>query len=710
MSFVFGPVKYLPKTSGLEISYTVKLVTDLLTDIKLLFKVSNTLFEVLNAGSEAMPKEPPEVIPTEGLSFTSSDKNVEYKIIAKFIPGMETPNPDISLHVDHYVGECLKKHVQLFCQRYFINEMAPTLKPKTPVCGPDIGVDSTGKQYLIIEGDRSRLDEFVEELKMDDLLYDFSIIVTSNVTDMSELFKDFMNFDQDISKWDVSNVTNMDSMFEGASTFNRDLSVWETGMVASMCKTFKGAAVFTSDLSAWDVHCVSNMESMFEDATVFNSDLNSWNVCRVTTMKRMFADASGFGSGPDHDLDKWNTSNLTDITEMFKGAVAFNGKVGTWNTKGITNFTGVFMGAIVFNQEIGCWCTSNVTTMESMFDGAIAFNQYIGGWDTLLVENMDDMFNGSAFDQNISFWNVTSITSEPTEFGGVNADNKPLWGQAPRPLILTSKGMPESGTGGDGQFFNDIVGKKFYGPKSGGSWGDGVSYDGSIITGKDEPGMNVGCPGDIFVDICSNTFYGPKNAIGWGTESAAAKDIHSGMTPPENSLGMDGDYYINTEAKKIYGPKKDGVWENPITITETITVNNANPLEMNGETGDLWVNSTDKTIFGPKTMQGWGEPQDFFLFLALRPVNRGNFLEGSGVPKTTDGIDGDYYRNRLTNRLYGPKVSGEWPGSSVALSGEPEGPFESWLNDITTKAPLFISKYWLEIVFVLLIIGVIYYS
>jgi len=37
---------------------------------------------------------------------------------------------------------------------------------------------------------------------------------TSNVTDMSEMFNEASNFNQDISNWDTSNVTNMSDMFK----------------------------------------------------------------------------------------------------------------------------------------------------------------------------------------------------------------------------------------------------------------------------------------------------------------------------------------------------------------------------------------------------------------------------------------------------------------------------------------------------------------
>jgi len=57
---------------------------------------------------------------------------------------------------------------------------------------------------------------------------------TSNVTDMSELFKNLENFNEDISKWNTENVTTMDNMFDGATSFtNKDLSKWDVGKLIS---------------------------------------------------------------------------------------------------------------------------------------------------------------------------------------------------------------------------------------------------------------------------------------------------------------------------------------------------------------------------------------------------------------------------------------------------------------------------------------------
>jgi len=40
---------------------------------------------------------------------------------------------------------------------------------------------------------------------------------------MSNLFKDAVSFNEDISGWTHKNVTNMNNMFHGAAAFNQDI-------------------------------------------------------------------------------------------------------------------------------------------------------------------------------------------------------------------------------------------------------------------------------------------------------------------------------------------------------------------------------------------------------------------------------------------------------------------------------------------------------
>ena len=95
---------------------------------------------------------------------------------------------------------------------------------------------------------------------------------TSQVTDMSELFRGESAFNDDIGRWDVSSVTSMYRMFWAASSFNGDVSSWNVAKVSSMGAMFKDTR-FNGNLSVWDVSSVSDMSQMFESA-IFNSDIS----------------------------------------------------------------------------------------------------------------------------------------------------------------------------------------------------------------------------------------------------------------------------------------------------------------------------------------------------------------------------------------------------------------------------------------------------
>ena len=72
---------------------------------------------------------------------------------------------------------------------------------------------------------------------------------TSEVTDMSELFKDMEVFNDHISRWNLSNVTKIKGMFAGASNFDQSIGAWSTGNVKYMRSMFTGATAFNEDYS-----------------------------------------------------------------------------------------------------------------------------------------------------------------------------------------------------------------------------------------------------------------------------------------------------------------------------------------------------------------------------------------------------------------------------------------------------------------------------
>ena len=153
-------------------------------------------------------------------------------------------------------------------------------------------------------------------------------IITWNVsaiTDMTDLFMDSDDFNEDISGWDVSNVTNMSHMFYGCTTFNQPLNSWNVSNVTSMygmfrnCKNFNQPLGQVDDKPGWNVSKVQEMLSMFCGCKNFNQPLNSWDVSKVTCMGWMFAGCEKF----NQPLNNWNIYNVAQMEEMFKGATDF---------------------------------------------------------------------------------------------------------------------------------------------------------------------------------------------------------------------------------------------------------------------------------------------------------------------------------------------------------------------------------------------------
>ena len=264
-----------------------------------------------------------------------------------------------------------------------------------------------------------------------------SIWTISGVTDMSGLFKDYYDFNEDISGWNVSSVTNMYQMFNNANSFNQDIGSWDTGLVNNMSQMFSGSTNFNQDISSWNVSSVTNMSQMFNNASSFNNILGRWNVSSVTNMEYMFNNSIDF----NQSLYNWGITFSNDtgfpsskpnvnVTSMLNGTTSLqyyilNGDVSNdniykavtlhktnlteynyiykpislWNTSSIVDMSNLFQNYSTFNEDISEWIVTNVTNMSYMFNGATNFNYSISKWNTSNVSNMSHMFEGSNYNQ-----------------------------------------------------------------------------------------------------------------------------------------------------------------------------------------------------------------------------------------------------------------------------------------------------------------------
>jgi surface protein len=204
----------------------------------------------------------------------------------------------------------------------------------------DTGVIN-GITYTVV--DENTLREMVADER------DVTKVVTTKVTDMSELFFTYVDyqidsdFNQDISSWDVSNVTYMDGMFMLCYWFNQDISSWDVSSVTDMRSMFATAIAFNQPIGDWDVSSVTNMTYMFRGSGYFNQDISSWDVSNATSMRSMFSNSSF-----NQPIGDWDVGNVRNMISMFDGATYFNQTLSGWYVENVTS-------CAYFNRDTPQW-------------------------------------------------------------------------------------------------------------------------------------------------------------------------------------------------------------------------------------------------------------------------------------------------------------------------------------------------------------------
>ena len=113
--------------------------------------------------------------------------------------------------------------------------------------------------------DSKELQEMIIDAVKDDPKADLNFIDTSLITSMYSLFED-IDFDGDISNWDVSNVTDMSYMFYTSNFTGKN----------------------SPGMDKWDVSNVEKMDSMFEQSK-FEQDISGWEIDPICSTEAMFA-------------------------------------------------------------------------------------------------------------------------------------------------------------------------------------------------------------------------------------------------------------------------------------------------------------------------------------------------------------------------------------------------------------------------------------
>ena len=210
---------------------------------------------------------------------------------------------------------------------------------------------------------------------------DYSSICTTQVTDMSFLFENRSEFNQDISNFDTSNVTDMRYMFMGASSFNQSVSNFNTSKVTDMSWMFNTTERFNQPLNNFDTSNVTNMDNMFQFTMSFNQALKDFNTSNVISMEYIFWGAEVF----NQDCTSWEVSQFNWI-----------------KPEGFDRFSNVWQENFKPRFEIGAPdgtpCNdNNATTKDDMYTNGVCqgslypvcpANDYLVG-DTIVWDNKE---------------------------------------------------------------------------------------------------------------------------------------------------------------------------------------------------------------------------------------------------------------------------------------------------------------------------------
>jgi surface protein len=255
----------------------------------------------------------------------------------------------------------------------------------------------------------------------------------SNVGSTYRMFQGAVEFNADLSNWNVRNVKNFEGMFYRAENFNSDLSGWDTSNAQDMAFMFADTNAFNSDLSNWDTSNVVSIRALIRDAN-FNPDVSSWDVSNVQDMSSFAANNAEF----NQNLNSWDTSSAQDMHSMFLRAENFNSDLDNWDVSNVQNMGDMFLGAENFNGDITTWDTSNTVEFHGMFLDAKSFNQDISNWDVTSAEQstqgttngFDSFLNGAdAFSYDLTPWCVEHLDGEHITQFGIGESRQPDWGE-----------------------------------------------------------------------------------------------------------------------------------------------------------------------------------------------------------------------------------------------------------------------------------------
>ena len=125
-------------------------------------------------------------------------------------------------------------------------------------------------------------------------------------------------------------------------------------------------------------------------------------------------------------ISNWGPATLIDTPNgVFRGCTNLTSIPPNPPFVEVTSLARYFEGCVAFNQDLSDWNVSSITDMQFMFSGCSTFNQLLA-WTTTSVVNMHGMFSGCTdFNQSL-VWNTSSVVTMEEMFYNASKFNQDL--------------------------------------------------------------------------------------------------------------------------------------------------------------------------------------------------------------------------------------------------------------------------------------------
>lgn len=256
---------------------------------------------------------------------------------------------------------------------------------------------------------------------------------TTNVTDLSTMFRNAAAFNRDIRVWTTS--TTYTDMFDGATAMQTTYSVGATPTstffnqtAPTLTFTFTnvpdgtlvsiplsgGTNLGPSDTIAWNGGAATQIETGQPSFTNDTGNTIATLTAVVSVVSGYFTRLGGIWANGSYltsvaasntDLTtKWALGQdatgtgpaLTSLAQLLDGiSQSVSVSVPPQIPQSVTSLRAAFRDATAFNQNIAAWKTGSVTDFSTMFQNATTFNQYIRKWSVIDGAALTNMFDGA---------------------------------------------------------------------------------------------------------------------------------------------------------------------------------------------------------------------------------------------------------------------------------------------------------------------------